>query len=156
MEAANRGAKRAGGRSIGCNILLPKEQRPNAYLDRMVEFRYFFVRKLMLVKYSYAFVALPGGLGTLDELFETAVLIQTGKVKQFPLVLLGADFWGPFVTLLRDRFLAATTIDREDVDRFVILDSPAQAVELIRERALREFGLTYGPRAKPRVLLGER
>jgi len=156
MEAANRGAKRAGGRSIGCNILLPKEQRPNPYLDRMVEFRYFFVRKLMLVKYSYAFVALPGGLGTLDELFETAVLIQTGKVKQFPLVLLGADFWGPLVTLLRDRFLAANTIDREDVDRFVILDSPAQAVELIRERALREFGLTYGPRAKPRLLLGER
>ena len=95
MEAANRGARRAGGHSLGCNIQLPKEQQPNPYLDRMVEFRYFFVRKLMLVKYSYAFVALPGGFGTLDEIFETLVLIQTGKMKRFPLILLGAEFWRP-------------------------------------------------------------
>ena len=94
MEAANRGARRAGGRSIGCNIQLPKEQQPNPYLDRMVEFRYFFVRKLMLLKYSYAFVALPGGFGTLDEIFETLVLIQTGKIKRFPLVLLGVGVLG--------------------------------------------------------------
>ena len=84
MEATNRGARSAGGRSIGCNITLPNEQDPNPYLDQMVEFRYFFVRKLMLVKYSYAFIALPGGFGTLDEIFETAVLIQTGKVEALP------------------------------------------------------------------------
>src|ERR1700685_4417701 len=97
MEAANRGARSAGGRSVGCNIKLPKEQAPNPYLDRMVEFRYFFVRKLMLLKYSYAFVALPGGFGTLDEIFETLVLIQTGKVRSFPVVLLGKDFSSPLV-----------------------------------------------------------
>src|SRR5439155_19579487 len=110
MEAANRGAKRANGRSIGCNIVLPQEQKPNPYLDRMVEFRYFFVRKLMLVKYSYAFVALPGGFGTLDEIFETAVLIQTRKLKEFPLVLLGVDFWSPLVAMLRNNLLASGTI----------------------------------------------
>jgi uncharacterized protein (TIGR00730 family) len=93
MEAANRGAREAGGRSIGCNIVLPYEQRPNPYLDDMVEFRYFFVRKVMLVKYSCAFVCLPGGLGTLDELFEAATLIQCRKIGPFPLVLVGAEFW---------------------------------------------------------------
>ena len=95
MEAANRGASEAGGRSIGCNIELPEEQAPNPYLDRWITFRHFFVRKVMLVKYSYAFVALPGGFGTLDEIFETATLIQTGKILDFPLVLVGRDFWRP-------------------------------------------------------------
>ncbi len=156
MEAANRGAKRAGGRSIGCNIRLPREQKPNPFLDRMVEFRYFFVRKLMLIKYSYAFVALPGGFGTLDEIFETLVLIQTGKVKQFPLILLGADFWGPLVRVLRERLLPAGTIDPGDVDRITVTDSPSDAVTRIREIAMRDFGLTYGSRAKPRWYLGER
>jgi uncharacterized protein (TIGR00730 family) len=155
MEAANRGAKLAGGRSIGCNIRLPKEQKPNAYLDRMVEFRYFFIRKLMLVKYSYAFVALPGGLGTLDEIFETSVLIQTGKVREFPLILLGVDFWKPLVGMLRDRLLPAGTVDRADVDRVLVTDSPSDAVAMIRETAMRDFGLTYGPRVKPRWYLGE-
>lgn len=93
MEAANRGAREAGGRSIGCNIVLPHEQRPNPYIDRMVEFRYFFVRKVMLVKYSCAFVCLPGGFGTLDELFEAATLIQCRKIGPFPLVLVGEEFW---------------------------------------------------------------
>ncbi|MGH7280666.1 MAG: TIGR00730 family Rossman fold protein [Polyangiaceae bacterium] len=123
MESANRGARRAGGRSIGCNIKLPLEQDPNPYLDRMVEFKYFFVRKLMLLKYSYAFVALPGGIGTLDEIFETLVLIQTGKIKQFPLILLGREFWTPLVGMLRERMLPAGTIDARDIDRIVVTDS---------------------------------
>ncbi len=155
MEAANRGARRAGGRSLGCNIQLPKEQQPNPYLDRMVEFRYFFVRKLMLVKYSYAFVALPGGFGTLDEIFETLVLIQTGKMKRFPLILLGAEFWRPLVSVLRERLLPAGTIDTADVDLITLTDSPAEAVAIVRETAMRDFGLTYGPRAKKRWYLGE-
>jgi len=156
MEATNRGARSVGGSSIGCNIQLPKEQKPNPYLDRMVEFRYFFVRKLMLVKYSYAFVALPGGFGTLDEIFETLVLIQTGKVRSFPLVLLGVDFWEPLVRVLRDRLLAAGTIDPVDVDRITLTDSVSETVTLIRDTATRDFGLTYGPRIKPRWYLGER
>ena len=116
MEAANRGAKEAGGYSVGCNITLPVEQKPNPYLDRWVEFRYFFVRKMLLEKYSYAFVAMPGGIGTLDEIFETAVLIQTGKMKDFPFVLMGKSFWTPLVDYLRERLLAAGTIDAADVD----------------------------------------
>src|SRR6187455_2345489 len=95
MEAANRGAKEAGGCSIGCNIILPHEQHPNPYLDLFVEFPHFFVRKVMLVKYSYAFVALPGGFGTLDEIFEVATLVQTRKIQDFPLVLVGREFWQP-------------------------------------------------------------
>jgi len=156
MEAANRGAKSAGGRSVGCNIKLPIEQKPNVYLDRMVEFRYFFVRKLMLLKYSYAFVALPGGFGTLDEIFETLVLIQTGKVRTFPVVLLGVEFWTPLVELLRARLLPAGTIDGVDVDRITLMDSPSEAAAFIRDVVTREFGFTYGPRPKPRWYLGER
>jgi uncharacterized protein (TIGR00730 family) len=155
MEAANRGARGAGGRSIGCNIQLPHEQKPNPYLDAMVEFRYFFVRKLMLLKYSYAFVALPGGFGTLDEIFETLVLIQTGKMKRFPLVLLGVDFWKPLIDVLRQRLLPAGTIDAADVALITVTDSPAEAVALVRETAMRDFGLTYGPRARRRWYLGE-
>jgi uncharacterized protein (TIGR00730 family) len=155
MEAANRGAKDAGGYSVGSNIMLPVEQKPNAYLDRWVEFRYFFVRKMLLEKYSYAFVAMPGGIGTLDEIFETAVLVQTGKMKDFPLVLMGKTFWTPLVDYLRESLLAAGTIDAADVTRWLVTDSPDEAVALIRDRATRQFGLTYGPRAKPRWWLGE-
>jgi uncharacterized protein (TIGR00730 family) len=155
MEAANRGARRAGGRSIGCNIQLPQEQQPNPYLDRMVEFRYFFVRKLMLLKYSYAFVALPGGFGTLDEIFETLVLIQTGKIRRFPLVLLGKDFWAPLLGLLRERLLPAGTIDAADVALITMTDSPADAVAHIREAVTRDFGFTYGPQVRRRWYLGE-
>jgi uncharacterized protein (TIGR00730 family) len=155
MEAANRGARSAGGRSVGCNIKLPKEQAPNPYLDRMVEFRYFFVRKLMLLKYSYGFVALPGGIGTLDEIFETLVLIQTGKVRSFPVVLLGKEFWTPLISLLRERLLKAGTIDGADVELLTVMDSPSEAAAYIRDVATRDFGFTYGPRAKPRWYLGE-
>ncbi len=96
MEAANRGAKEVGGTSVGCNIALSHEQQPNNYLDRWITFRHFFVRKMMLVKYSYAFIAMPGGFGTLDEIFEVATLVQTGKIKQFPIVLMGREFWAPW------------------------------------------------------------
>ncbi|WP_394842332.1 TIGR00730 family Rossman fold protein [Pendulispora brunnea] len=156
MEAANRGAKRVGGRSIGCNIRLPHEQKPNPYLDRMLEFRYFFVRKLMLVKYSYAFVALPGGFGTLDEIFEIAVLIQTGKVREFPLILMGVEFWKPFVTMLRERLLPAGTIDPEDIRRITVTDSPAEAAAIVREAAIGKFGLEYRSPVRRRWYLGER
>ena len=155
MEAANRGAKDAGGYSVGSNITLPVEQKPNPYLDRWVEFRYFFVRKMLLEKYSYAFVAMPGGIGTLDEIFETTVLIQTGKMKEFPFVLMGKTFWTPLLDYLRESLLAAGTIDAADVRRWVVTDSPDEAVEIIRNRAMQQFGLTYGPRAKPRWWMGE-
>jgi uncharacterized protein (TIGR00730 family) len=155
MEAANRGAKEAGGRSVGANITLPLEQKPNDYLDRWMEFRYFFVRKFMLEKYSYAFIAMPGGIGTLDEIFETAVLVQTGKIRDFPLVLMGKTFWGPLLDYLRSGLVAAGTIDESDVDRWIVTDSPAEAVDTIRQRAMTQFGLTYGPRARPRWWLGE-
>jgi len=155
MEAANRGAREAGGPSVGCNIQLPMEQDPNAYLDQWVEFRYFFVRKLMLVKYSYAFIALPGGFGTLDEVFETATLIQTGKIRNFPLVLMGRSFWEPLLEFMDGTLLEAGTIDREDHERFFITDSPEEAIEHIRQIAMSKFGLTYGPKVKPRWFLGE-
>ncbi len=150
MEAANRGAREAGGRSIGCNIELPMEQRPNPYLDDWITFRYFFVRKVMLVKYSFAFIALPGGFGTLDELFETATLIQTGKIRDFPLVLMGRDYWSPIVEFLRDTMVAQGTINPEDVDRIVLTDSVEEAVGCVRECGMRRFGLTYGPQMKRR------
>jgi uncharacterized protein (TIGR00730 family) len=155
MEAANRGAKEAGGRSIGCNIDLPQEQQPNAYLDRWITFRYFFVRKVMLVKYSYAFVALPGGFGTLDEIFETVTLIQTGKIQHFPLVLIGTDFWRPLIDFIRNELVRAGTIDPTDASYLMVTDSPSEAVSSITEAALQRFGLAYGPRVKRRLALGE-
>ena len=154
MEAANRGAREAGGLSIGCNIELPREQKPNAYLDRWVTFRYFFVRKVMLVKYSYAFIALPGGFGTLDELFETATLRQTGKLRDFPLVLVGRDFWRPLLDFLAT-LAEAGTIDPADMQGLRVLDSAEQAVGEIADVAMRRFGLTYGPRLHRRWYLGE-
>jgi uncharacterized protein (TIGR00730 family) len=155
MEAANRGAKESGGYSVGCNIELPKEQQPNPYLDRWVTFRHFYVRKLMLVKYSYAFIALPGGFGTLDEIFETATLIQTGKIQEFPLVLMGQDYWQPLLDFFRERLLAQKTIDAIDVARITVTDSAEEAVQSITEIALRQFGLTYGPRVRRRWFLWE-
>jgi uncharacterized protein (TIGR00730 family) len=154
MEAANRGAKDVGGRSVGCNIALPVEQRPNAYLDRWITFDHFYVRKVMLVKYSYAFVALPGGFGTLDEIFETATLIQTRKIRDFPLVLMGSVFWRPLIDLL-NQLVNEGTIEAGDASRLVFTDSPAEAVAAISDTAMRQFGLSYGPRARRRWYLGE-
>jgi uncharacterized protein (TIGR00730 family) len=156
MEAANRGAREAGGRSVGCNIQLPREEKPNEYLDTFVEFRYFFVRKLMLVKYSLAFVALPGGFGTMDEIFETAVLIQTGKIRDFPLVLMGRDYWEPLMGFLRDTMLAAGTIDAQDVERLLVTDSPEEAAEHIRQRCGVKAAEQRGRVGPARRWLGER
>lgn len=155
MEAANRGAREMGGRSIGCNIELPREQSPNPYLDQWTTFRYFFVRKVMLVKYSYAFIALPGGFGTLDEIFETATLIQTAKIHEFPLVLMVREFWRPLLDFLAERLIKEKTIDAGDLNRILVTDSPEEAVAGITDVAKRRFGLTYGPRIKRRWILGE-
>jgi uncharacterized protein (TIGR00730 family) len=155
MEAANRGAKDVDGCSIGCNIRLPSEQVPNPYLDRMVEFRYFFVRKLMLVKYSYAFVALPGGFGTLDEIFETATLVQTGKIKDFPLILMGVHYWQPLVDFLRERLMKYATIDVADLDRLLLTDSPDEAIAAISHAATSRFGFHWSQGPRRRWILGE-
>lgn len=154
MEAANRGAKDVGGRSIGCNIVLPEEQRPNRYLDTWIDFEYFFVRKLMLVKYSYAFVVLPGGFGTLDELFEVLTLIQTGKVCDFPVALMGTDYWKPLLEQIRV-MAAEKTIAPVDLDKLIVSDNPGEAVSAVTDVAMERFGLTYGPRVKPRWWLLE-
>ncbi|HEX5107891.1 MAG TPA: TIGR00730 family Rossman fold protein [Vicinamibacterales bacterium] len=154
MEAANRGARDAGGRSVGCNIELPMEQTPNPYLDRTVTCRYFFVRKVLLFKYSYAFVALPGGFGTLDELFEALTLIQTRKVANFPIVLIGVSYWRPLHELLQ-RLAAAGTIDPADLDLMLITDDIAAGVEHIRNHVAQRFGVTSKPR-RPFPVLGER
>jgi hypothetical protein len=155
MEAANRGAKEAGGHSVGCNIILPKEQKHNSYLDEWITFRYFFVRKVMLVKYSYAFVVMPGGFGTMDELFETATLIQTEKIKNFYIVLMGREYWDPLLKFLRETLIATKTIEADDLDRWVVTDSAEEAVARIRDSAMTEFGLTYGAKMKRRWFFGE-
>jgi hypothetical protein len=134
MEAANRGAREAGGYTIGCNIVLPQEQKPNPYLDLMLEFRHFFVRKVMLVKYSQAFVALPGGIGTMDEVFETLTLIQTDKIVDFPVVLMGVEYWQPLLDWLRAKMVAEKTIGVEDLGLLRLTDSAEEAVSMIVER----------------------
>lgn len=148
MEAANRGAKDVGGRSIGCNIQLPQEQKPNPYLDLWMEFRYFFIRKLMLAKYSYAFIAMPGGFGTIDEFFEVATLVQTGKIKNFPLVLMGRDYWQPLLDFLTNTLLKQHTIEQADVDRIIVSDSPEEVSAIIRQIGLKDFGLIERERIK--------
>ncbi len=131
MEAANRGAHEAGGLSIGCNIELPHEQHPNTYVDLSVEFHYFFARKTMFVKYSDAFVIMPGGFGTLDELFESLTLIQTGKIRNFPIVLIGHAYWDGLLAWMRDVQVPAGVITRADLDLLRITDDPLEAVSII-------------------------
>jgi uncharacterized protein (TIGR00730 family) len=131
MEAANRGCQEGGGLSVGCNIELPHEQALNPYVDLSVEFRYFFARKTMFVKYADAFVILPGGIGTLDEFFEALTLIQTGKIRHFPVVLLGTTYWAGLVDWMRAVLVPAGTIAAADVDLFRVTDDPAEAVSII-------------------------
>jgi uncharacterized protein (TIGR00730 family) len=154
MEAANRGAKDVGGRSVACNIELPQEQAPNPYLDRFVTLRYFFVRKTMLAKYSYAFVVMPGGFGTLDEMFEALTLIQTGKLQDFPVILMGADYWQEQVSMIR-KMAQVGAISPEDLKLFHVTDSVDEAVHFLLEKAIKPFGLKPAIR-KPKSWLGER
>lgn len=133
MEAANRGARRAGAPSYGCNIHLPHEQYPNPYTDLWLEFDRFFVRKVMLVKYSCAFVFMPGGFGTLDEVFETLTLIQTGKIRNFPLVALGADYWNNLEEFAQNSLLKNQTINPEDLEPILVTDDLGRALEQIRQ-----------------------
>jgi uncharacterized protein (TIGR00730 family) len=154
MEAANRGAKDVKGKSIGCNIILPHEQEPNPYVDQFIDFEYFFVRKLMLVKYSYAFIVLPGGYGTMDELFEVLTLIQTGKINNFPVALMGREYYEPGIAMLK-HMVDRKTINPIDLDRLIIGDDPQTIVDSIAEESMREFGLSYKPPIKPRWWLGE-
>lgn len=159
MEAANRGAKESGGRSIGCNIILPFEQQPNPYLDTMLEFRYFFIRKVMLVKYSYSFVVLPGGVGTMDELFESLTLIQTRKILDFPVVLMGKDYYAPLIDFFGD-MAQEGTISESDLRLFMITDSIEEAMAHINQHSIKKFGkkfrLTLTKTFKRRWWLGER
>ncbi len=154
MEAVNRGAKDGGGRSVGCNIELPFEQEPNAYLDRWVTFRYFFTRKVMLFKYSYAFVVLPGGLGTMDELFEALTLVQTGKIRNFPVVLMGRQYWESLIAQLQ-HMAKSQTIDSTDLDLLFITDDVDEAMSHIQKYAVEEFGLVRRRVPKRSRLLGE-
>jgi uncharacterized protein (TIGR00730 family) len=153
MEAANRGAREAGGASIGCNIQLPVEQQPNPYLDRFVTFRYFFVRKVMLVKYSCGFLVLPGGFGTLDELFEALTLIQTRKIENFPIVLMGSEYWRPIVDSIRHTLNAWKTVDASDLQLLRLTDDPHEAMAVFEQsvRALQLRPFTV----RPAALLGE-
>ncbi len=131
MEAANKGAHLAGGRSIGCNIELPFEQGANPYVDTLVHFRYFFVRKTMFIKYSVAFIIFPGGFGTLDELFEAITLIQTGKIYQFPVILFGRRYWAGLVRWLQTRVQAERKIAPGDLDLMILTDDPREAAEAV-------------------------
>lgn len=140
MEAANRGAKDVRGRSVGCNIILPMEQSANPYLDVTVNFDYFFVRKTLMMKYSYGFVILPGGVGTLDEMFEALTLIQTKKVKDFPIVLMGSDYWKPLMDFI-ETMPGAGMISPEDLELIHFTDSVEDAIEHLKEHAIRKFGL---------------
>lgn len=155
MEAANRGAKDVGGRSVGCNIILPMEQEPNPYLDTCIPFHYFFVRKVLLFKYSYAFVAMPGGLGTLDELFEAGTLIQTGKIQQFPIVLMGASYWKD-VQELFDVMEREGAISPKDKSLILVTDSVEEAMDHVRKYALERFHLQKVVKLRPVKILGER
>ncbi|MDN3688624.1 TIGR00730 family Rossman fold protein [Cyclobacterium jeungdonense] len=154
MEAANKGAKLVGGKSVGCNIVLPFEQFPNAYLDKYMDFNYFFVRKVLLSKYSFAFVVLPGGFGTLDEFFEALTLIQTRVMKRFPVVLMGKEFHQHLFDHIRSMAIEGT-ISEEDLGLFLLTDSVEEMENHLKKYAIEEFGLKRKGPVKPSKLLGE-
>jgi hypothetical protein len=153
MEAANRGAKDVSGRSVGCNIKLTMEQKPNPYLDKWVTFDHFFVRKVLLFKYSYAFIIMPGGLGTSDELFEALTLIQTGKIFDFPIIVIGKEYWRDIAELMR-KMVDTGTASAHDLDLLFFTDSIEEMIEVIRTRSISRFGLKPA-RKRPWKILGE-
>jgi uncharacterized protein (TIGR00730 family) len=140
MEAANRGAVEVGGKSVGCNIVLPFEQDPNPYLQKFTNIRYFFVRKVLLLKYSYGLVAMPGGFGTIDELFEVLTLIQTTMIKRYPVVIFGREYHKRLLEYMDD-MIESGTISPEDIDLFIVTDSAEEAVEFIAKNTIVPFGL---------------
>lgn len=154
MEAANKGAFKAGGYSIGCNIILPREQKPNPYLHQWINIPYFFVRKVLLVKYSYAFVVMPGGFGTLDEFFESMVLIQTQIINRFPVVLFGKEYHHDLIEHI-EMMKHQKSIDKEDFENILITDSVDEMVEYLNENAIERYGLVKKPIRK-KWWLGER
>jgi uncharacterized protein (TIGR00730 family) len=151
MEASNRGAKDVGGRSIGCNIVLPFEQKPNPYLDSWVDIRYFFVRKVLLVKYSYAFITFPGGFGTMDELFESMTLIQTGKMHGFPIIVMGTDYYQDTIRMI-EKMKEEGTISPQDMDLLLFTDDIQEATEHLRHHVIEKFKLRN---PSPSWILGE-
>jgi uncharacterized protein (TIGR00730 family) len=153
MEAANRGAREVGGRSVGCNIKLPHEQKENPYLDKFVTLHYFFVRKVLLVKYSYGFVIMPGGFGTMDEFFETLTLVQTRKIDDFPIVVMGVDFYRPLQEYLQF-MIEQGTISPEDMNLLLFTDDPDEAVAHIRKFLSENYRVVK--RTKPRWWLFEK
>lgn len=155
MEAANRGAKDANGRSVGCNIILPHEQMPNPHLDVWVDMDLFFVRKVLLTKYSYAFIVMPGGYGTMDELFESLTLIQTGKIERFPVVLMCKEYHRDLYQHIQN-MVADKTISPEDVELFLFTDSVQEAMAHIEKYAIEGFGLTKQKVYRPYAMLGEK
>ncbi len=155
MEAANRGAREVGARSVGCNIVLPQEQNPNPYLDHWLTVRYFFIRKLMLIKYSYAFIVMPGGFGTMDELFESLELLQNKKILGFPLVMMGKNYWQPLSDFF-DEMVKLGTIDPADLDLLLLTDSVEEAMSHIRTHAIEKFGLYAGKVPRRRWWLFEK
>lgn len=140
MEAANRGAREAHGKSVGCNIMLPVEQRPNPYLDKWVSIRYFFIRKTLLVKYSFAFMVMPGGFGTLDEFFEALTLTQTGKIKQFPIIVFGREYHRELLEHI-DNMEKLQTISAEDLDLILVTDCVNEAITFIEAQSIKRYGL---------------
>jgi len=155
MEAANRGAKEVGGRSVGCNIVLPQEQAPNRYLDKWVSIRYFFIRKTLLVKYSFAFIVMPGGFGTLDEFFESLTLTQTKMIKQFPIIVFGKAYHRRLlehIEVMRQQ----KTISPEDLDLILVTDSVDEALQFIKEKSILRYGLVPVTERRPLRWLLER
>jgi len=136
MEAANRGAAEAGGKSVGLHIHLPNEQKPNEYANVRLDFKYFFIRKVMFVKYAVAYIIMPGGFGTLDELFEALTLIQTKRIRYFPVILLGSDFWSGLLDWVKNKLVEEDTISETDFDIFNVVDTPEEAVQIIKRRVV--------------------
>jgi uncharacterized protein (TIGR00730 family) len=148
MEAANRGAKDVGGKSVGCNIILPVEQHRNPYLDKWVDIKYFFLRKALLIKYSYAFIVMPGGFGTLDEFYEALTLVQTKKIKMFPIIIFDKDFYQKILDH-NSCMLNAGTISHADNNLYFVTDSITETLEYIKEKSIIAFGLKYMQPKKP-------